>query len=140
MRNSVLTLGDRPFGFLFGRVGGLLGAFLVSGIFHNFTLGRSGLSAVCISFWLMNGIGVVLEHLWKRATGRMVDGIWGRTWMLAWMLLWGIPMVNVYAKLGWFGAVSVCGGLEPSLALVALVRRLFDMVLEITNWNWRVVG
>jgi len=38
MRNSVLTLGGRPFGFLFGRVGGHLGAFLVSGIFHNFDL------------------------------------------------------------------------------------------------------
>jgi len=75
----------------------------------------------------MNGIGVILEHLWKRATGRMVNDIWGWTWTLAWSLLWGVPMVNVYAKLGRFGGTSVCGRLEPSLALVALVRRLFEM-------------
>ena len=127
MRDVVLNLGGQPFNYLFGRLGGLLGAFVVSGIFHDIELGRRGYSDILIGFWVMNGVGVVLERVWKKATGRSVGGTLGWTWMVGWLLCWGIPMVNVYAKVGRFGALSVVGGLEPSLALVALVRRVLDM-------------
>jgi len=112
MRDSVLNLGDQPCNFLFGRLGGPFGAVLVSGIFHDLNLERGGHSVISIGFWLMNGVGVVLERLWKRATGRMVDGTWGRTWALGWLLLWGVPMVDVYAKV-WTRAVAGTRGACP---------------------------
>ena len=127
MRDMLLTLGHQPCQWLFGRFGGLLGAFLISGIFHDFELGQSGHAVVSVGFWVMNGVGVVLERVWKKVTGKRVGGVWGRTWTVGWLLLWGIPMANVYAKVGRFSALSVVGGFEPSLALVAIVRRCFDM-------------
>ena len=127
MRDMLLNLGAQPFNCLFGRLGGLLGAFLVSGIFHDIELGRSGYSVVVIGFWVMNGVGVVLERVWKKATGRSVGGIWGWMWMVGWLVLWGVPMVDTYAKAGRFAAMCVVGRLEPSLALVAFVRRILDM-------------
>ncbi|KAI9463911.1 hypothetical protein HD554DRAFT_2123722 [Boletus coccyginus] len=114
MRDSVLNLGDQPCSFLFGRLGGLLGAFLVSGIFHNLNLERGGHSVVCIGFWLMNGVGVVLERLWKRATGRMVDGIWGRTWAPGGCYSGASP---------WWTCMQRWGGLVRSALLVGSSRR-----------------
>lgn len=120
MRDMVLTLGG-PFSYMFGRLGGIFGAFLVSGIFHDIELrssGRGGNSVVLIGFWLMNGVGIILERVWTRVTGRSVGGMWGRIWMVGWLLLLGIPMVNAYAQVGRFGALSLLGRFEPSRALV----------------------
>ncbi|KAH0833895.1 hypothetical protein J3R83DRAFT_11078 [Lanmaoa asiatica] len=126
MRDMLLTLGGQPLNYLFGRLGGILGAFLVSGIFHDIELrssGRGGNSVVLVGFWVMNGVGIVLERVWKKATGRSVGGIWGWMWMAGWLMLWGLPTVNEYAKVGRFAVMSLPGRFEPSLAFVrAFVR------------------
>jgi hypothetical protein len=78
MRDVVLNLGGQPFNSLFGRLGGLLGAFLVPGIVHDIEL-RSlgqGSSVGIIGFWVMNGVGVVLERIWTKTTGRRVAPGW----------------------------------------------------------------
>ena len=124
MRDVVLGLGGRPFNCLFGRLGGVLGAFLISAIVHAielWSLGRGGNAAVIIRFWMMNGVGVVLERIWTKTTGRRVGGVWGRVWTFGWLALWGVPMVDEWAKAGRFGMRSL--PVEPSLALVAFVRR-----------------
>lgn len=125
MRELLVTLGMRPFGYLFGRLGGLFGAFLVSGIFHDIELrsfGRGGNSVAIIGFWVMNSAGVVLERVWKATTGRRVGGFWGRIWTFGWLALWGVPVVNEWAKAGRLGALSLPGELEPALGLARLVR------------------
>jgi len=124
MRELVLNLGGRPFNCLFGRLGGILGAFLVSGIVHDIefrSAGRGGNSVVILGFWMMNGVGVVLERVWTKTTGRRVSGFWGRMWTFGWLALWGVRMVDEWAKAGLFGTTVLFG--EPSLALVAFVRR-----------------
>jgi hypothetical protein len=126
MRDVVLNLGGQPFNRLFGRFGGLFGAFLVSGIVHDIELrasGRGGNSVAIIGFWVMNGVGVVLERIWTKATGKRVGGVWGWTWMFGWLALWGVWVVDEWAKAGRFGLLVLPGELAPSLALVALVRR-----------------
>ena len=126
MRELLVTLGSRPFNSLFGRLGGLFGAFLVSGIFHDIELrsfGRGGNSVAIIGFWVMNGVGVVLERIWVKVMGRQVIGVWGRMWTFGWLALWGVWVVDEWAKAGRFGALSLPGELEPSLAVVAFVRR-----------------
>lgn len=126
MRQLLVVLGFEPFNYLFGRLGGLLGAFLISGIFHDIemrSLGRGGASVTIIGFWVMNGAGVVLERAWKKSTGRPVGGFWGWMWTFGWLTLWGVPMVDAWAKTGRFGTLSLPGDLEPSLAVAGLVRR-----------------
>jgi hypothetical protein len=122
MRDVVLNLGGQPFNRLFGRFGGLFGAFLVSGIVHDIKLraiGRGGNSVAIIGFWVMNGVGVVLERIWTKTTGRRLGGVWGWVWTFGWLSLWGILVVDEWAKVGRFQASS----LQSWLAFVSLVRQ-----------------
>ena len=126
MRDVVLNLGSQPFNCIFGRLGGLIGAFLVSGIVHDIELrssGRGGNTLAIVGFWVMNGVGVVLERMWAKATGRRVGGVWGWTWTFGWLALWGVWVVDEWAKAGRFGMMVLPGELEPSLAVAGLVRR-----------------
>ena len=126
IRDAALNLGGRPFNYLFGRLGGLFGVFLVSGIFHDIELrayGRGGNSVAVIGFFVMSGVGVVLERVWTKTTGRRVCGVWGWTWTFGWLALWGVWMVDEWAKAGRFVLWSLPGELEPSFALAAFVRR-----------------
>ena len=95
---------------------------MVSGVVHDIKLraiGRGGNSVAIIGFWVMNGVGVVLERIWTKTTGRRVGGVRGWTWTFGWLSLWGILVADEWAKVGRFQG----SGLEPWLGLVALVRR-----------------
>ncbi|KAF8841623.1 hypothetical protein BDN67DRAFT_949207 [Paxillus ammoniavirescens] len=126
LRHMLLTLGGRPFGYLFGRMGGIIGVFLLSGIFHDLefrSLGRGGNSLFLTGFFVINGVGVVLERIWKRVCGRRVGGIWGWIWTFSWMALWGVPMVDEWAKVGRFGDETFPQEFLPSVVLVKFLRR-----------------
>ncbi|KAF8553846.1 hypothetical protein OG21DRAFT_1509617 [Imleria badia] len=131
MRELLVTLGIRPFGYLFGRLGGLFGAFLVSGVFHDIELrsfGRGGNFVAIVGFWVMNSVGVVLERLWTKQTGRRVGGVWGRIWTFGWLALWGVWVVDEWAKAGRFGALSLPGDMEPSVVLASVIRSIYVKV------------
>lgn len=109
MRELLVPLGMQPFGHLFGPLGGLFAAFLISGIFHDIELrsfGRGGNSVALIGFWVMNSVGVILERIWTKKTGRRVGGVVGRVWTFGWLLLWGVWVVNEWTKAGRFGGLS----------------------------------
>ncbi|KAF9238548.1 hypothetical protein BU15DRAFT_47604 [Melanogaster broomeanus] len=127
-RHIFLMVGGPPFNFLFGRLGGVLGVFLVSGLWHELELRAVGQGnfLVVVGFFTMNGVGVVLERVWKRVCGRSVGGIWGWMWTFSWMMMWGVPLVDVWAKAGRFGVASnLIPGVffQKSVALVSFVRR-----------------
>ncbi|KIJ18060.1 hypothetical protein PAXINDRAFT_167360 [Paxillus involutus ATCC 200175] len=125
-RHVFLTLGGRPFSYLFGRLGGIIGVFLLSGVYHDIefrSLGRGGNSLVVIGFFVMNGVGIVLERVWKRVYGRRVGGTWGWIWTFSWLALCGVPMVDNWAKAGRFGAETFPQEFKPSVALVLFIRR-----------------
>ncbi|KAF9237187.1 hypothetical protein BU15DRAFT_63353 [Melanogaster broomeanus] len=77
-RHTFLAVGGRPFNFLFGRLGGVLGVFLVSGLWHDLQIRAVGRGnfLIVVGFFTMNGVGVVLERVWKRwINGPRVDGL-----------------------------------------------------------------
>ncbi|KAF8124321.1 hypothetical protein EV363DRAFT_1354174 [Boletus edulis] len=127
MREILVTLAMQPFSYLFGPLGGVFGAFLYSGISHDMELrsfGRNEHSVVVIGFWVMNGVGVVLERVWTNTTGRRVGGVWGWVWTFGWLALWGVWVVDALAMSGVFGALSgLLGEFSPSVVFVGFVRR-----------------
>ncbi|KAF9238543.1 hypothetical protein BU15DRAFT_62509 [Melanogaster broomeanus] len=127
-RHTFLMVGGRPFNFLFGRLGGVLGVFLVSGLLHDVELHAVGRGnfIVVVGFFTMNGVGVVLERVWKRVCGRSVGGIWGRIWSFFWITLWGVPLIDAWAKAGRFGSASnfIPGVFfQKSVALVSMISK-----------------
>ncbi|KAF9237190.1 hypothetical protein BU15DRAFT_63356 [Melanogaster broomeanus] len=106
IRHTLLMVAGRPFNFLFGRLGGVLGVFLLSGLVHDVdhrSWGRGGNFVVVVGFFTMNGVGVVLERVWKGSAGGLLGDL-GVDVDLSWMTLWAVPLVDEWGKVGRFGA------------------------------------
>ena len=100
-RHALVTFGARPGGALLGRAGAVLGAFGVSAVLHClgfWGLGRGMEACGDGVFFVFMGIGAVLEGVWRRTTGRRVEGFWGWAWMMAWTLGWGTLLVDGWAR------------------------------------------
>ncbi|KAI5984675.1 hypothetical protein EDD15DRAFT_2375114 [Pisolithus albus] len=126
LRFPFTLCGGIPLAYLFGRPGGILGTFLMSGIFHVIefrAVGRGGGVMAVGGFFVMNGVGVLLERAWsqKVSPGRRVRGIWGWIWTFSWMALWGIPLIDQWARAGRFATDTLPGGFRPTMALLSLV-------------------
>ncbi len=84
--------GGRPLSYMFGRTGYVLGTFFMSGVFHDATFwGISRQHGLCCSmtlYFVMNGVGVYLESLFRKITGKKVRGVVGWMWMMAWLVSW----------------------------------------------------
>ncbi|KAI9451857.1 hypothetical protein HD554DRAFT_2324700 [Boletus coccyginus] len=81
---------SKPLERYLGRVGSVIAAFALSGVLHDIGIRGMGRCTDTLSvagFFVMHGVGVAMEHAWKRATGRRVGGIIG--WL--WTGLIGIP-------------------------------------------------
>src|SRR5260221_13863012 len=79
-RQTFLVFGGIPGRKIAGDVGLVLGTFLASGLFHECTIlamGGSWDSRVPL-FFLLQGGSVLGERIWKRVTGRRVNGFLGR--------------------------------------------------------------
>lgn len=90
LRRTFLVLGGIPGGWIAGRVGTVLGAFIASGLLHEggmYLMGR-GVDHRATAFFVIQGVLVALEYIFKRVTGRRVGGNWGRAWAYVNMLSW----------------------------------------------------
>lgn len=83
------------------RAAGLLGAFFISGLIHEFALWFATYPDYTFRttiFFTAQGLGVVLESTFSRLTGRKV-GCWvGRIWGLLWLVLWGRLMIDAFME------------------------------------------
>jgi hypothetical protein len=96
-------VGGKPCSYLFGRAGGVLGAFFISGVLHDlgcWSLGRGTDIKSVSGFFLMNGIGIILEHTYKSITGKRVDGVAGWIWTHTWLIGWGSLLINAWFERG----------------------------------------
>ncbi|KAG1906348.1 uncharacterized protein F5891DRAFT_1182596 [Suillus fuscotomentosus] len=123
----IMFLGGNPLSLLFGRIGGVIGTFLVSRFIHHLTLlpfdPSSEMWRMMLPFGMM-GTGMVIE----RAVSGNKTGDWmGWMWTMCWMLLWGNVMVDGWAKAGMLGSLSI---LDSATPIRQLIEWLFDEYLH----------
>lgn len=109
-RDIFVNIGGVPASHLFGRAGGVLGAFFVSGLLHYiglFGLGNGSDALGMIGFFMLNGCGVILEAFWKRRTGHRVGGLLGRGWTALCLLGLSNLLVDAWAQKGLIGAMFI---------------------------------
>ncbi|KAK7032994.1 MBOAT-2 domain-containing protein [Favolaschia claudopus] len=118
-RQDFLFCGAIPFGRLFGRPGSVLGAFLVSGALHFVGLWGmgTGWDVRVVYFFLMMGVGVILEGFWRRLTGKRVGGRVGWVWTFGWIVGWGPLFADPFCLSGIMDSVFLPHDLRPSVRL-----------------------
>ena len=116
-RDVFISFGANPLIPFMGRVGGVLGAFFLSGVLHTLGLwgmGRGGEFIKVTGFFMMMAVGVLLEYSWKHLTGSRVDGFFGRVWTSIWLLGWGQILIDAWSTKGLIGIVFFPVGYRPS--------------------------
>jgi hypothetical protein len=94
LRQTFLVFGGIPGRKVGGDVGLVLGTFLASGLFHECTIlamGGEWDSRVPL-FFLLQGGSLIGERIWKKVTGRRVDGLLGRLWVYFDIIVLGQPL------------------------------------------------
>ncbi|KAF8685652.1 Membrane bound O-acyl transferase family [Rhizoctonia solani] len=127
-------LGKTIFGVLFGeRVGRtaalwglLLGTFTASGLFHMFAMYAmgQGIEWKVVGFFSAQAIALILERAWRTATGRRVEGWWGRAWSYLWIVGGGQWCVDAWHRRGLGGGMVI----PPSLSVTRLI--ILPLVLK----------
>ncbi|KAI6108921.1 membrane bound O-acyl transferase family-domain-containing protein [Pisolithus croceorrhizus] len=110
-RSWMVALGTKPASRILGRVGGVLGAFALSGLMHDLGLRAAGRGcdfAAVFGFFFMMGVGVIIESAWRTMTGRLPSGIAGRLWVFTWVGLWGNRAADAWLTRG-----AVASGILP---------------------------
>lgn len=110
---------------------GVMGAFSVSGFLHYaglWGMGR-GTEFYAAGFFLMMGVGIILERVYQCATGRKVGQWMGWMWTGAWVVGWGHILVDAWARRGLIDSVFLPEGWRPGKWVV-------DKVLELISWTY----
>ncbi|KAL0063696.1 hypothetical protein AAF712_009388 [Marasmius tenuissimus] len=105
-----------PFARVFGRAGGVIGAFLASGMLHYLGLWGMGGGGDwrMVGFFVVMGFGIILEDLWRRVTGKRVCGVCGWMWTMVWVVGWGNMLVDAWARKGVVAANFYPEGYRPA--------------------------
>ncbi|KAK0498868.1 hypothetical protein EDD18DRAFT_53665 [Armillaria luteobubalina] len=123
-RHEFISLGGRPMYALgLGRTGAVLGVFTASSVLHlmsHWGLGRGSEWWTIGGYFIIQGVGVVLEGIWKKLTGRRVGGVLGWIWTAAWVVGWCNFMMDAWARAGLMGSVFFPNGVRP----VDMMRKL----------------
>lgn len=90
-----------------GRPGAVFGTFFMFAIVHHFGLwgmSRGAEFMLVGDFFIIDGIGVILEHMWRNLTGCRVGGFQGRLWAYLWIIGSAHLLVEGYATKGLLGS------------------------------------
>jgi hypothetical protein len=129
-RRLFIFFGGYPLSLLFGRIGGVIGAFLASGFFHHLALlaidPSSEMWRMLLPFGMM-GAGVVIE---RAIAGNKTGGWMGWTWTMCWLVLWGNVLVDGWARAGMLGGSSVLDSATPVRQPIERLVKTFDEYLH----------
>jgi hypothetical protein len=124
-RVCFINLGARPLTKLFhSRALGILGAFFVSGILHNWGMWGMGLGTDFMRVggpFVMSGVGIILESTWKKMTGTKVGGALGWLWTMTWTVVWCHILVDEWVKRGLVLTLFVPQQWRPAVRLASLL-------------------
>ena len=126
-RHVFIVFGARPVGKLFGRPGALMGGFAVSAVLHHVALwglGNGSDNVTVRGFFLLMGVGTVVEEAFTGVTGLRVRGWFGWLWMMAWMTLWGTFMLDGWARHGMMASEFIPVGPRPGKIVVDAIIAL----------------
>jgi len=130
-RDLFVSCGSKPLARVFGRMGTVMGAFLISGILHVtglWGMGRGTEFWTVAGYFLVNGVGLILERLWKQLTGRRVQGVWGNVWTMIWVVGWGVFLVDAWARKGLVGSVFFTQDTRPMNIVIRHLSSLYKSV------------
>lgn len=104
IRRVLFAVGSKPLIPLFGRPGAVMGAFILSSIFHDWSmygLGRGTEFRTVGMFFVMMGVGVLMEGVWENWLGMgKVRGWKGWAWTMVWTVGWGMGLVDAWVRKG----------------------------------------
>ena len=116
-RECFVVIGSKPMERYLGRVGGVLGAFTLSGVLHDAGMrgmGRGADTVPVVGFFVMHGVGVLIEYAWKQTTGRRVGGAIGFLWVYFMFILSGHLVTDVWARRGLLGSEFYLEAYRPT--------------------------
>jgi hypothetical protein len=128
-RESFIGIGYKPCYALFGRIGGVFGVFTVSGLMHHYGLlamGRGGEFWKVFGFFFVMGVGLVVEGLYKKVTGRKVRGFIGFIWTMVWLLGWGHMVVDAWARKGVVGSMFMPDQYRPGKYIITSLFSIYQ--------------
>ena len=126
-RHIFVQFGYKPARAVFGPLGGVLGAFLLSGIMHDiciWPMARGTDFGKIGGFFVLSGVGVVVEQAYERVTSRKVQGFAGWLWAMSFLLATGNLLVDAWLTRGLIGSVVFPEPIRPTRLLVQLWRCL----------------
>ena len=128
-RHFFVVFGARPGGAFLGEPGAVMGAFGLSGFMHVVGLwgiGREMEVRHDMGFFLLMGVGAILESAFQRATGSRVRGWLGWLWTMAWTISWGSLLIDSWARRGIFAVDFFPDHLRPGKLLIDSAISLFS--------------
>ncbi|KAI0715584.1 hypothetical protein C8Q72DRAFT_192133 [Fomitopsis betulina] len=105
LRHMFLSLGGYPGLWVGGNIGLVLGTFLASGMYH--ALGLQMADHRIVLFFVLQGLGILLENVYRRCTGRRVGGVAGWCWTAFWVVVLGQMCTDAWSIGGLPGAILV---------------------------------
>ena len=136
MRRLFIVFGAYPGGELFGKPGAVMGAFAVSALVHYVGLwgvGNGTEFATAGGFFLLMGVGAIMEGGFTGMSGLKVRGWLGWAWTMVWTTLWGTLMIDGWARHGVFATDFLPSGFRPGKVGVETMIALGGFV-EMKRW------
>jgi len=130
MRRTLMVLGGIPGQRLAGRIGLVFGVFMASGILHElagYTIPRPFDHRVTVCF-VLQAVGINLEDIYRRMTGRRVSGKGGWLWAMIFLVVSMQMAVDAWLILGFYanpGPLPMLNAIK--IYFGASIRRAVDI-------------
>ncbi|KAI0781096.1 hypothetical protein BD413DRAFT_600538 [Trametes elegans] len=135
-RYTFLTTGGFLGQRLAGHLGMVFGCFLASGLMHEFALNVAGrpFDWRVVIFFLSQALGLVLENLFRKLTGKRVGGPLGLVWTVLFVLGIGQICTEAWFNRGMGGAIAIPPSISPvRRVLLPLVRRVIRSLSRVSS-------
>ncbi|KAI0781161.1 membrane bound O-acyl transferase family-domain-containing protein [Trametes elegans] len=118
-RHTFLILGGLPGRRVAGSAGMVLGCFLASGLCHEFGMAAAGkkFDTRVLAFFLLQGLGILLEKTFKALSGKRVGGLFGFAWTALFVLGIGQMCTESWLNRGWAGRKTIPPIVSPAKRL-----------------------